>query len=84
MCSVTTTVTCQVISHPHLMALYSSQVVDKRMQGFGQWMNSSIVHDNVYPLVHKKCHPKSYHSDIKYRMTLNIMLSVVRLSTGVP
>jgi len=46
-------------------------------------MNSSIIHDNMCSLVHKKCHMKSYHSDIKYRMTLNIILSAVRLSTGV-
>ena len=43
----------------------------------GQWMNSSIMHDNICSLIHKKCHPKSCHSDIKYHMTLNIMYSVV-------
>jgi hypothetical protein len=26
----------------------SSQVVDKRRQSFGQWMNSSIMHDDIY------------------------------------
>ena len=39
-----------------------------------QWMNSSIIHDNVCICVHKKCHPERYHSDIKYHMTLNIMI----------
>ena len=50
-----------------------SQVVGKRMQGFGQWMNSSIIHDCICSLIHLKCHPKSYHSDIEFRMTLNIV-----------
>ena len=40
-------------------------------------MNSSIIHDNIYSLIHKKCHPDSYHSDIIYHMTLNIIFSVV-------
>ena len=39
---------------------------------FGQWMNSSIIKDINYLLIHKKCHPKNYHSDIKYHVTLNI------------
>ena len=37
-------------------------------------------HDNICSLIHKKCHLESYHSGIKYHMTLNIILSVV-LST---
>ena len=45
--------------------------------GFGQWMNSSIIHDNICSVIHKKCHPKSCHSDIKHHMTLNIIFSVV-------
>jgi hypothetical protein len=51
-----------------------------KLQGFGQGMNlnlSSIIHDAICSLIHHKCHPKSYHSDIKYHMTLNIILSVV-------
>ena len=55
----------------------SWQTVDMRRQGFGQWMNSSIVHDIICKFIHKKCHLKSYHSDIKYHMTLNIKFSVV-------
>ena len=31
---------------------------------------SSIIHDNICSLIHKQCHPKSYHSDIKYHMSL--------------
>ena len=30
---------------------------------FGQWMNSSIIHDTICSLIYEKCHPKSYHSD---------------------
>jgi hypothetical protein len=52
------------------------QVVDKRRQGFGQWMNSSIIHDSVCSHIHKKCHPKSYHNHIEYHMTFNIRFSV--------
>ena len=36
-----------------------------------------IIHDSICSLVNKECHPKSYHSDIKYHMTLNIIFSVV-------
>ena len=32
--------------------------------------------------IHKKCHLKSHHSDIKYHMTLNIIFSVVTEWTG--
>ena len=39
--------------------------------------DSSIIHDNTCSLIHEKCHLKSYHSDIKYHMTLNITFSVV-------
>jgi hypothetical protein len=31
---------------------------------------------NICLLIHKKCHPKSYHSDMKYHMVLNIVFSV--------
>jgi hypothetical protein len=43
----------------------------------GQWMNSSIIHDNTCSLIHKKCHPKSCHSDIKYHVTLHIIRYIV-------
>ena len=55
----------------------SSQVVKKRSLVFGQWMNSSSIHDKFCPPIHKKCHPKSYCCDIKCHMTLNVLLSVV-------
>ena len=54
----------------------SSQVIDKRRYIFDQWMNSSIIYDNICSLIHRKCHPKSYHSDIKFHMTLDIIFSV--------
>ena len=59
----------------------SSQVTDKRKQGFDQWMNSSIIHNYISSLIHNKCHMKSYHSDIKYHMTLNIIIIVVDIRT---
>ena len=40
------------------MTTFPSQVVDNINQGFGQWMTSSIIHDNIHKLSHKKCHPK--------------------------
>ena len=39
-------------------------------------VNGSIIHDNICSLIHKKCHPGSYHSGIKFRMTLNIIFIV--------
>ena len=38
----------------------------------------------ICPLIRKKCHPKSYHSDIKYYVTLNIISSanLTRLIRG--
>ena len=44
-------------------------------------MNSSIIHDNIHSLIHKKFHLKSYHGDIKYHMTLNMIFSVVCMHT---
>ena len=39
--------------------------------------NLSIIHDNVCKPINTKCDPKTYHSDIKYHTTLNIIFSVV-------
>ena len=57
----------------------SSQDDDKRRLGFGQWINSSIIHDNIRSPIHKKCHQNIYYSDIKYHMTLNIIFNVITL-----
>ena len=51
----------------------SSQVVDKRRYGFSQWMNSFIIHDNIWSLIHKKYHPKNYQSHIKYHMIFSVV-----------
>ena len=46
--------------------------------------SSSIIHDHVCSLCHTKCHPKSYHSDITYHTTLNIIVRVMsQLSTEI-
>ena len=55
------------------MTIIRHKFVDKRRQGYSQGMNSSIIHDNICSFIHKKCHSKSYHSDIKHNMTLNII-----------
>ena len=34
--------------------------------------------DSIRKLIHKKCHQKIYHNDIKNHMTLNIISIVVR------
>ena len=57
------------------MTFISSQVANKRMEGFGQWTHSSIIHDNICSITHKKCHHKSYHNDIKYHIILLIIFS---------
>jgi hypothetical protein len=46
-------------------------------------MNSPIIHDEICSLIHKKCHPKSYHSDIKYHMTLTTIFSVAWLKEAI-
>jgi hypothetical protein len=42
-------------------------------------MNPSIISDSICKLIHKKCHLKSYCSDVKYHMTLNIIFGVPSL-----
>ena len=54
----------------------SSQVADKRGWGFGQWMNSSTIHDSICSLI-QKCHPKRYQGHIKYHTTLYISYNSV-------
>ena len=60
-----------------IVTIFHHNFADKRRSGFGQWMNSSIIHDNIRSHVHKKYHPKSCHADIEYHMTLSIIFSVV-------
>jgi hypothetical protein len=38
---------------------------------------SSIIHASICSLIHEKCHPKRYHINTKYHMTLNIIFGVV-------
>ena len=48
----------------------SWQVADENRFDSRQWMNSSINHDSICKLIHKKWHRKSYH------ITLNIISNV--------
>ena len=57
------------------MTIYLHKLLARR-QGFGQWTNSSTFHNNIFSFNHEKFHLESYHSDIKYHMTLNIIFSV--------
>ena len=43
-------------------------------------MDEPVHHPWQYLFIHKKYHPKSYHSDIEYQMTLDIVLSESYLS----
>ena len=63
----------KIVPHQVIFIQISSRVADKRSQGFGQWMNSSIIHDNICPPIHRKCHPKGYHSDMIYNIALNFI-----------
>ena len=40
-----------------------------------------LVHHSwqYYSLIHKKCHPRTYHSDNNYHTTLNIIFKVLML-----
>ena len=62
-------VTHQVIFHPHFnhpWQYFITSCWQEEVGFFGQWMSSSIIIDKFCSLIHKTCHPKSYHSDIKY------------------
>ena len=58
------------------MTIFLHNVADKKGRVLANGMNSSIIHDNICNLIHKKYHPKSYHSDIKYHMTFSVVLVV--------
>ena len=71
--SVVVTVTYHVIFHPnfnHSWQYFFTSCWQEKEKGYGQWMNSSIIHDNICSLIHKKCHLKSHDSDIKNHMAL--------------
>ena len=64
--------------HPSMTILhYKSMTREGRILAL-EW-NPSIIHDNMCSLIHKKFHPQSYHSDIKFHTTLNTIFSGVRL-----
>ena len=74
-------VTYQVIFIQISIILYniSLQFANKRRYNSGQWTNSFIIDDMICRVTHKRCHPKSYQSDLKHHMTQNIILSVATL-----
>ena len=67
--------------HPS-MTIFYHKLLTREGEVFGQWMNSSIIHDNSSSLTHKKCHAKYSHNDIKYNKTLNIIFNVVTYRTS--
>ena len=48
------------------MKIFHHKLLTREGRIVAKWMNSSINHDNIYPLIHKKCHLKSFHSDIEF------------------
>lgn len=54
----------------------NSKFVTREGRLFGQWTNSSILHGNIRSLIHRKCDPKSYRSDTKYRSYLVYLVDV--------
>ena len=56
----------QVVFHPNFNNPWRYFITSCWLDrvGIGQWMNSSIIHDNIYSLIHETCHPKSFHNDI--------------------
>jgi hypothetical protein len=59
------------------MIVFHHKLPTREVRVFGHWMNSSIVHDSICKLIHKTCHLRSYHGDINYHVTLDIIFSVV-------
>ena len=64
------------------MTVFHHKLLTREGRYFGQWMNSSIIHDNIRSLIHKKCHPENYHIDIKYHMTLNNIIFNVNVQSN--
>jgi hypothetical protein len=71
------------------MTTFHHQLLTKEGRVFGQWINSSIIHDSICSLIHKMRCPKIYNSDIKYHMIFSVvvgsphsLLAVVRKQIG--
>ena len=44
------------------------------------WTTTKLGWHTTCRLIHKKCHKKSYHNDIKHHITLNTIFSVVHMN----
>ena len=78
--NVASTVTYQVIFHlnfNHPWQYFTTSCWQEKGRVSANGWNSSIIHVRICSLIHKKCKPKSYHSDTKYHITLNIIFSVL-------
>jgi hypothetical protein len=65
-------------NHPWQYFITKLLIKEGRVLANG-WTHPSTMTIFVH-LIHKKCHPKSYHSDTNYHMTLDFIFSVVNLS----
>ena len=63
--------------------MFHHKLLTREGRVFGQWMNSSIIHDSMCSLMHKRCHPKGYHRDIRYHVTLTTIFSVASSQSSV-
>ena len=45
------------------MTTFHHKLLTREGKGFGRWTNPSIMHDTICALIHKKCHPRSSHSE---------------------
>ena len=50
-----------------------------QLLSFTKWIfiQISIILDSICSVIQKKCHPKRFHNDIKYHMTLNTIFSTI-------
>ena len=78
------TVTYRVIFHPNFKHPWQYFITSWSQEKVDGWTHPSSM-TSICSLIHKKCHPKNYRSDIKYHMTLHFIFSVATyLPTGIP
>ena len=63
--------------HPNFNQPWQYFITSWSHEEVGFWPHSSIIHDHICSLIHKKCHPKNYYSDMNYLVTLNIIYIVL-------
>ena len=84
--NATIIVTRKVIFHKKFMTIFQHKNVG--MQSIPKVDELKVSwDDSICKLIHKKCHRKNHHSDIKWDMTLNAIFSIVMMPqkmVGIP